>query len=832
MLHVSIPDTTDLGAVVSLENMSKLGPHGSHLFASLSHSLSIDEAFTPNLFSQVSFMLSNRLDVETTLARRLLDWVGISAELTIMKSFFSIESHTVAAVWEALLETSRGLHHQPAFEILVEVSLLINRLEWIARKFESILSSAISFRATRTIERLFNSGASPGNIDFGFYDLFSPLGSAAMSAHPDVIKILIENGADVNLQSIHGKEGILGNFVDTPLFILVAEPWVRKISNDADIVHCIRLLLDAGADVDVECRMVRHFRAKHDDSDSDDESLHNSQALNRMVSLGWYHSRPTWLTDSAWFELGAGHEMVHACMDKSDRVRHSITVPGIITQARAGLASLNTYLQSRQFPSSANDRVLLLEIAISRAADLGFSETVTCLLQFGVDPNVGALDCSTVNWDPAAGALRHRHYDVLQILRENGANISVQQIIEQELSQHDFDELLLVELSDIDILANAGHLILAFLKHADQENFTVCAKMCDLMWSKGAPVDIRGDDERDPLHFAIFQGCCLDMCKYLVDRGYKVHCNPSNSTGTKTPSTMLQDAIEHTHSRYKENSEEVVNFLLAHGASIGFPDESESLLDAIFGRYRKFRIRPKIHDGFPPWRPIWKRLLCIFEKLIDLGAFDDTYSKRGSSWDESILELLIRVKQTSDTLIFRVIEATTDVDQHAPLAAAFHHNREAVAERLPSRGAKVNHPRKFGFLSVFGEACGSSCSEAMIERLIELGAEVNDPPGSKPDNMSPLQQAASKGRINVVCLLIKHGAEINAVWECLNASGAMHRYTALDLAAEHGRLDMVQLLRDAGGRSAIPGTTGVEGAITRAEEKGCYSVADFLRSGH
>lgn len=726
-------------------------------------------------------------------ARRLLDWVGISAELTTLKSFFTIRSYTVAAVWENLLELSFSLGHQRASEVLLEICFLINRPEWVMRRPGYILSSAVRSGAVRTVKRLLSSGISPNHVETGCLYECPPLVHAAETFQPELIKILIENGADVNIQSFQQKGSSLEKFSDTPLFSLIKHiDLLEKLNSvsSADVLSCIRLLLDAGADVDVDNYKIRKFRARYDGSGSGEEVPSVSQAQYLTASLGWPVD-PQWLTDVAWYKLGAEHELVQTLMDSSNRERHYTTVSGIISQAGAGLASLNAYLQNRQFPADPNERTCLLEIAISEAARLGCLKTVVCLLQSGVDPNVGTLDGSYLDWDPAARALHCRHHDVLQALRENGSNFSLQQIIEHELSEHDFDELLLVELSDADILADGRELILAFLKHADQENFQVCAGMCDLLWSKGAPIDIRGDDGRDALHFAIFQDCCLDMCKYLFDRGYKVHCRPSSATDTKLPSTMLRDAIRGD----SRDMEEIVEFLLAHGANTNSPNQGESLLEAVCEEL------PYIGSGSVPDLLIlaWQRRLRIFERLLDLGAAVEPSPGRASLWNSGKHTVLVSLilSRVDDALIFRVIKSTKDVDQQGtPLMAAFHNERQAVVERLLSRGAKVNHLPTPGAESVLLAACGSSCSDAIIERLIDLGAEVNRPSGSKPNGIEPLQNAAHMGRINVACLLIKHGAEINAIFELCEAHGRVKHFTALDFAALQGRLDMVQLLRE------------------------------------
>lgn len=54
--------------------------------------------------------------------------------------------------------------------------------------------------------------------------------------------------------------------------------------------------------------------------------------------------------------------------------------------------------------------------------------------------------------------------------------------------------------------------------------------------------------------------------------------------------------------------------------------------------------------------------------------------------------------------------------------------------------------------------------------------------------------------------------------------------TALEGAAEHGRLDMVQLLINAGADSHLPGRQRYRTAATLAVQEGHIAVANILRA--
>jgi Ankyrin repeats (3 copies) len=76
------------------------------------------------------------------------------------------------------------------------------------------------------------------------------------------------------------------------------------------------------------------------------------------------------------------------------------------------------------------------------------------------------------------------------------------------------------------------------------------------------------------------------------------------------------------------------------------------------------------------------------------------------------------------------------------------------------------------------------------EALIAAGANVN---AGGHDGLTPLMLAASNGRAEVVRVLIRHGAEVNAFNDA-------ERGTALSLAVRNGHDDVARILREAGAR--------------------------------
>lgn len=82
-------------------------------------------------------------------------------------------------------------------------------------------------------------------------------------------------------------------------------------------------------------------------------------------------------------------------------------------------------------------------------------------------------------------------------------------------------------------------------------------------------------------------------------------------------------------------------------------------------------------------------------------------------------------------------------------------------------------------------AIASFVSTKILERLIEMGAEVN---ATTPSEETPLHLAARQGDIDVVRFLVAAGANISIV--------AKRNYTPLVIACQYGRLEVVKFLVD------------------------------------
>lgn len=167
--------------------------------------------------------------------------------------------------------------------------------------------------------------------------------------------------------------------------------------------------------------------------------------------------------------------------------------------------------------------------------------------------------------------------------------------------------------------------------------------------------------------------------------------------------------------------------------------------------------------------------------------------------------------------------------------AAYRLDRLDVVKLLLQAGADVNTPArgKYG-ATALQAACNAVATLPqqhqrkleMIQLLFRYGANANAAP-ARSGGCTALQAAARSGDLTIAKLLLfRHPmADVNAPPSQMLVSFG----NALDEAAGHGRLDMVQLLLSCNALSHHWGETGYDGAIHAAELMGHVAIADSIR---
>ncbi|TVY28262.1 Ankyrin repeat domain-containing protein [Lachnellula hyalina] len=232
--------------------------------------------------------------------------------------------------------------------------------------------------------------------------------------------------------------------------------------------------------------------------------------------------------------------------------------------------------------------------------------------------------------------------------------------------------------------------------------------------------------------------------------------------------------------------------------------------------------------------------------LLDAGVDIDLVSRvteLGPSYrkDSVPTALHIAAHQRDLDLVSLLLDRGADVnltslDAHTPLQLFLLRNRNHddvdslrfldLFELFISRGADVNAPppaTNFGSTALQIAASGdNSAQENMVLRLLTLGANVNDP-AAENNGDTALQAASWRGNLDIVIMLLDHGAEVNA-------PGSRGYGTALQRASALGHIKIAQLLLSKGAEVNAPGSHRGGTALQLASWGGHIKIAQLLLS--
>ena len=153
--------------------------------------------------------------------------------------------------------------------------------------------------------------------------------------------------------------------------------------------------------------------------------------------------------------------------------------------------------------------------------------------------------------------------------------------------------------------------------------------------------------------------------------------------------------------------------------------------------------------------------------------------------------------------------------------AAIDTQSPSIVELFIKYEADVNFPARLGVKRTPLQRAAELGNLEIVDILVNRGAHVNAPAAVRGGGTA-LQLAVIGCYIPVACRLLSLGANVNAPGSIANGK------TALEAAAEHGRLDMVQILFNAGAASRRSDRGQITNAITLAKGNGHIGVCDLL----
>ncbi|KAK8131961.1 hypothetical protein PG999_000134 [Apiospora kogelbergensis] len=839
------------------------------------------------LLMQACYVFSNNIN-DHEVKRRFLDWIGLVAEIELLKQFFRLKLPTVIAVWNQALYSSWALRHGKAFEILTQIGLEVDNGRLMQSCYTRYFAMAIdlgSNKAMGSVSRLLKVGVSP-NTRFNDSTLPESLTedrrnhywrccALKQSAKNRDFEMLEHLVTVCNFQC--GKfDAMCGN----PLisFVALSDPFTGRPPS----LQCVKVLIKSGMRID--------FLPKH-----------SASSFRTIKSLGWHrYGNPELLVDRVFFWGGEATRDIHeliAC--KSQWAQECVTVSGVFMAAEEGPIKLRKYLDLLEKPEPAMKDVLL-QVALTEAAHYGAIAVLECLLQFGVDPDVGTLMANLpeeaeeeVYWSPVGRAALGWQADALAILLDNGTDfkkyplfkhvvrrwddpVSASKLPMLEKRRSDTIQILLDAGAPIDVpkesLISAAliplkpsipyHLLLPKIVNEWTDHvasFEPSYALCDKLRQHGIDFD-RGLAGCNTLQSVLREGCNFATVSYLINNGVQVHSIPQKNYSLylgdwgvisyTEDTTMLHDALINSH----VDRLEIFDILLTNGADVyTTTSKGMSILEASLYAARD-------DQRFMGWRPPkhQKESMGIFWKLFQLMGPRFAHSLK---FKFNSLFAYLMISDESDDTICAGLDALEDLNSYevilgrSLLMDAARTSRTALVMRLVERGCDINfrvdslpqhkqgaNPRFNTALEIaFWGTKDTSQKLPIVQFLLEKGAEVSAPP-TKWGPQTALQSAVGFGLLGAVSKLLEKGADVNVKpgsqysYSCVKPYWLprMKIFLSVDIAARQGYLDIMHLLVRAGGLSGLPGVTGLDGAMVIAKERNHTGIVEYLQrhTGH
>jgi ankyrin repeat protein len=659
----------------------------------------------------------------------------------------------------------------------------------------SLLSSAIKSMDVPMVRSLLDTGISPDSPTS--YSQERPLKLAVRVGCMEVARLLLHYGAQVNLPCFKGSS--------LPLTIA---------ANDGAL-KLVQLLLGAGADVNAPGgHGIRKMTA-----------LQIAAAANR--------------SDIVQLLLGAGANINAPALGDSGQTAlqaasrtENIALVELLLSHGADVNAPVSHFEGRTALQAAaqTGNTSLVELLLSHGADvnaLGTRGTRTALQWAASAGDVGLVQL-LLEWgaldilDAMGLAFVQSHIQILQTLLRFGQTLGPLSSGAYErmalkagarCGDYRFVRQLLESRTEVDAPAiendtkwTTGLQEAARRGHKD---------IAQLLITFGADVNApaRGDGGLTALQGAALKGD-VEMVKILLCAGADV-----NAPTSKFGEVALTMAV-------KSKSLEIAKLLLASGAHL-YEHSLQSALGCESSReiVQLFLDHNLEHDNnlfmvhsFDAIKAGDNELIYL---LLEYEALDEARSLTDATYASNfeLVEVLLKFgAEVNDNIFFNdegfALEAAASLgnlkimnlllghganarEKARALQAAANENQVEAARLLISSTTDVNNaplnvmdwengiqasPR-----TAMQAAAGTGNLE-LVQLLLGAGADVESKVRHEDEEGTALQFAAISGSISVASFLIEHGADVNAP-----PIGKYGR-SALEGAAEHGRLDMVQLL--------------------------------------
>jgi ankyrin repeat protein len=685
------------------------------------------------------FVSNNTLTMEGT--GQFLKWIMKDELKEFFRLLFQMRTLTVQAVSTKLLESTARFGNASILQFLIDTGIDRSGLSGI--KGGRLLQLALFCRHMGVAQILLQAGAdvNPQLNDKRWPFSQPPLHLAVINGNADMTRHLLNVGAWVDRYADH----------TTALSVAVSKR----------TPECIRLLLEAGADVD-NCNV-------------DEEN-----ALD-------------------WAFLNGEMVIYHMLLSSSQKPKTSLTLSGILCAAKEGVRTLSKYLESKKDVDDFSQRITLESALCEATKYSSHAGAVKALLGFGVDPNVKTIEGDKAC--PLVEAVICDDINLAALLLDAGADIDapgVLAIAAEDEYRFEFLNFLIEQGADIESFgANA------LAQAAIWGNFAAAK----LLLRSGVDVNEPDNDGYFPLQRAARRGDSK-VVEFLVREGANVNAPPS-----------LKEGYTALHFAVGGENVNLIRFLIQEGAHIStqpHPSLGKTLLEACatggcggFSRNRSEIFKLLLNVGAPIAGPQVRRRCRDWNSALT--------SLITRSAENELVQLVLDAGAD-------INQPGCGKGARTPIQAAAEVGNLDLIKQLLLKGAKINAPAAAlnGRTALQAGCSRGRANLELIEVLLGNGADVNAEAGIY-GGLTALQGAAIGGHIKIVLLLLDAGADVNAdsaekdgrmaldgaaehgrldmVQLLLNANaksegeGKSGYDTAVELAEENGHFAVAELLK-------------------------------------
>ena len=303
--------------------------------------------------------------------------------------------------------------------------------------------------------------------------------------------------------------------------------------------------------------------------------------------------------------------------------------------------------------------------------------------------------------------------------------------------------------------------------------------VAELLLERGVHVNTRREGNFTPLHVACHFGK-LEIVQLLLDHG--ADANAETEGGLKVLHQVSFGPYE-----CQEDGVRVAELLLEHGAEVDTRDKDHSTPLHFASRYGK---------------------LEMVRLLLDLGA-DPEANAEGDMGEKPLHDVSrgeYRSQEEGVCIAQLLLEHGADVntrrnDHWTPLHTASYLGNVEIARLLLDHGAdpEANAEGDMGEKPLHKVSVGDYRSQEdgvrVAQLLLERGADVNT---RRHDHQTPLHVASYFGNVEIVRLLLDHGADSEANAEGDYGSKPLHSLSCGKFKYQEDGVRVVELLLDRG----------------------------------